>query len=270
MFEATTSNGYRLMDFDSNVYWDLSTRGAQVSFPCNPVDHSGWLSAPSCLASDSASAQTIKSNNGLVRVGFNSSGSFVLQYTLHGRKDTLWAAPLSLPSSATGVNYSSNQACLQHDAQLCVFERGPPERILWCVEKSSAPAGPYWAGIGNDCSFCAWPGSPTGPGQPHPPFEDAVWCTTKGPCPAHGDGSPISAGERASATGFPTDCSLASWQKLGFDRHSVVADPMIADPQGGDWRLLAGSPALKLGFAQLNVSAAGPRRSARRRHSLQG
>lgn len=255
MFEATTSNGYRHMDFDSNVYWDLS-RVAEVTFPCNPDAHADWLSAPSCLATDSSSRQSIMSHNGLVRVGFNSSGSFVLQFTLHGRTDTLWVAPLSLPPS--GVNYSSNQACLQHDAQLCVFERGPPEHILWCVEKNSAPAGPYWAGIGDDCSFCAWGGSPTGSG-PHPPFEDAVWCTTKGPCPAHDEDSPISGREKASAMGFPTDCSLASWQKMGFDRHSIVADPMIADPQGGDWRLLAGSPALKRGFAQLNISTAGPR-----------
>lgn len=55
--------------------------------------------------------------------------------------------------------------------------------------------------------------------------------------------------------GFPTDCSLASWQARGFDKDSVVADPMIAS----DWSLLPDSPALKLGFVQLDVEGAGPR-----------
>jgi hypothetical protein len=51
-----------------------------------------------------------------------------------------------------------------------------------------------------------------------------------------------------------------------MDRRSVVADPMIegggasGDGGGGEWwRLRAESPALRLGFRQLNVSHAGPR-----------
>ena len=173
-----------------------------------------------CLVADPA--QTVTSNSGQVSVGFNSSGSFVLRHRSQG---TLWAAPLSSPPSTPGFNYSANQACLQHDAQLCVFEKGPPEHILWCVEKKSQPAGPYWAGVGDDCSFCAWAGSPTGPGQPHPPFDEAVWCVARGPCPTDPSVPPPPAAAQvqvgAGAAGFPTDCSLQSWQARGFDKDSV-------------------------------------------------
>ena len=44
-----------------------------------------------------------------------------------------------------------------------------------------------------------------------------------------------------------------------MDALSVVADPMIVDAKNGNWQLNANSPALALGFIQLNVSAAGPR-----------
>lgn len=42
--------------------------------------------------------------------------------------------------------------------------------------------------------------------------------------------------------------SLAEWQALGFDRHSVFADPLFIDPKNGDYRVHSDSPALTLGF----------------------
>ena len=51
--------------------------------------------------------------------------------------------------------------------------------------------------------------------------------------------------------------NFKEWQKLGFDKHSVLADPMFVDPANGDYRVKAGSPALKLGFKNFDVSAAG-------------
>jgi len=51
--------------------------------------------------------------------------------------------------------------------------------------------------------------------------------------------------------------SLAEWQALGFDRHSVFADPLFVDPKNGDYRLQPESPALKLGFINFDAREAG-------------
>ena len=40
---------------------------------------------------------------------------------------------------------------------------------------------------------------------------------------------------------------LAEWRAMGFDTHSVIADPMFVDPANDDYRPRANSPALKLG-----------------------
>lgn len=167
--------------------------------------------------------------------------------------------------------------------------------VLWASDRSSYPTGPYFLGVSDDCSLCTWAGAPNGPGQPHPPLEKAVWCGSRGPCPSTGTNADATRGgsgvvaaaatavgttaaadrrrlargaasANAGSGGFPATCSLASWRSRGMDRRSVVADPMIegggasGDGGGGEWwRLRAGSPALQLGFRQLNVSQAGPR-----------
>ncbi len=51
--------------------------------------------------------------------------------------------------------------------------------------------------------------------------------------------------------------SLEEWRALGFDRHSVFADPLFVDPGHGDYRLRPESPALELGFEDLDISRAG-------------
>ncbi|MHB1355657.1 MAG: right-handed parallel beta-helix repeat-containing protein [Anaerolineae bacterium] len=53
--------------------------------------------------------------------------------------------------------------------------------------------------------------------------------------------------------------NLADWQALGFDRYSVVADPLLADPAHGDFTLAANSPALAIGFEPFDLSEVGPR-----------
>ena len=50
---------------------------------------------------------------------------------------------------------------------------------------------------------------------------------------------------------------------MGFDTHSVIADPMFVDPANDDYRLRANSPALKLGFQPIDLRKIGPRAKPR-------
>ena len=52
--------------------------------------------------------------------------------------------------------------------------------------------------------------------------------------------------------------TLADWQELGMDRHSLNVDPLFADPENGDFTLHDDSPALKLGFEPIDLSRVGP------------
>ena len=49
-----------------------------------------------------------------------------------------------------------------------------------------------------------------------------------------------------------------SWQSLGLDRHSKVADPGFVDPDHADFRLQSDSPAFALGFKPIPVDKIGP------------
>ena len=49
----------------------------------------------------------------------------------------------------------------------------------------------------------------------------------------------------------------AAWQKLGYDAHSVIADPRFVNPAKDDYRLRPDSPALKLGFKPLPLEKIG-------------
>lgn len=51
--------------------------------------------------------------------------------------------------------------------------------------------------------------------------------------------------------------TFEQWQARGFDRNSIVADPMFADPVKLDFRLKAGSPATKTGFRPFDYTRAG-------------
>lgn len=58
--------------------------------------------------------------------------------------------------------------------------------------------------------------------------------------------------------------SMAEWQALGFDRHSVVADPWFKDAANGDFTLAKDSPALAVGFVPFDLSDVGPRPKGQR------
>jgi hypothetical protein len=53
--------------------------------------------------------------------------------------------------------------------------------------------------------------------------------------------------------------SWTQWQALGYDRHSIIADPGFKDPANGDFRLPEDSPASKIGFKPFPLDNAGPR-----------
>ena len=52
---------------------------------------------------------------------------------------------------------------------------------------------------------------------------------------------------------------LEEWQELGFDSHSVIADPLFVAPEQDDYRLKPETPALKLGFQPIDVTKIGIR-----------
>ena len=49
-----------------------------------------------------------------------------------------------------------------------------------------------------------------------------------------------------------------SWQALGVDKHSIVADPLFVNAKKDDYRLNKNSPAFKLGFKPIPVEKIGP------------
>ena len=67
----------------------------------------------------------------------------------------------------------------------------------------------------------------------------------------------------------PVVDSYNGWQDLGFDTHSVIADPLFVDAENGNFSLKRESPALKLGFVPIDVSHIGPRRSSGRNNEEQ-
>ena len=62
--------------------------------------------------------------------------------------------------------------------------------------------------------------------------------------------------------------SLAQWKDMGYDAHSLVADPLFVDPAKDDYRLMPESPALKLGFQPIDATQIGPRSEDHQRATL--
>jgi hypothetical protein len=64
-------------------------------------------------------------------------------------------------------------------------------------------------------------------------------------------------GTEPTYPGLPGGETAARWRELGFDEHSVTADPQFADPAAGDYTLAPDSPALKLGFKPIDAARIG-------------
>jgi hypothetical protein len=67
-------------------------------------------------------------------------------------------------------------------------------------------------------------------------------------------GKPITALKKKFADEPGID--LAAWQKLGYDQHSIVADPQFRDPARADYTVGEDSPALRVGFRPFNLAEA--------------
>lgn len=59
--------------------------------------------------------------------------------------------------------------------------------------------------------------------------------------------------------------SFRQWQALGRDQHSIIANPKFKNLAKRDFTLGKNSPAFKLGFKAIDVSAVGPRPSSKRK-----
>ncbi len=57
--------------------------------------------------------------------------------------------------------------------------------------------------------------------------------------------------------GKPARLSLKQWQAMGYDKHSVCADPLFVDPDKRDYRVKPDSPALQLGFKNFDLQRVG-------------
>jgi len=76
----------------------------------------------------------------------------------------------------------------------------------------------------------------------------------------HGNGVHGKSGRENLTRAFTID----DWKKLGMDIHSIVADPQFRDVLKFDFRLGKKSPAIALGFKDIDMSDVGPRSPAQR------
>ncbi len=63
--------------------------------------------------------------------------------------------------------------------------------------------------------------------------------------------------ENPAASPMPVG-SFQKWRALGFDQHSIIADPRFVDPAAMDYSLQDDSPAYRLGFQRIPVERIGP------------
>jgi hypothetical protein len=63
---------------------------------------------------------------------------------------------------------------------------------------------------------------------------------------------------------LPDTEQWAAWREMGFDQHSIVADPLFVDAANDDYRLRPNSPAEQIGFEPIQMAEIGPYASSDR------
>jgi hypothetical protein len=66
-------------------------------------------------------------------------------------------------------------------------------------------------------------------------------------------------GKEFAVRGLEGVKTFEEWNGLGFDTHSIIADPLFTDPESDDYSLKPESPALKMGFKPIDLSGVGLR-----------
>jgi hypothetical protein len=85
----------------------------------------------------------------------------------------------------------------------------------------------------------------------HPILEEIDYNVFYHPSPGWGNRTTITRVPRGEMVEKYT---LTQWQAMGYDTNSVVADPMFVDLENENYQLKPDSPALKLGFQQIDMS----------------
>ncbi|MDQ2863628.1 MAG: PDZ domain-containing protein, partial [Bacteroidota bacterium] len=92
-------------------------------------------------------------------------------------------------------------------------------------------------------------------------FHLHVWLKNSGDVFAHNIVStpyaPISMdhwGKEIDSNFFLSKAALLKAQKLGVDKNSISGDPLFADARAGNYRVKAGSPAVKVGFKNFDMN----------------
>ena len=65
------------------------------------------------------------------------------------------------------------------------------------------------------------------------------------------------AGKELTYTGLPGEGTMAGWREMGYDEHSVIADPMFVDPANDNYALKPDSPSMELGFKPIDSNRIG-------------
>ena len=63
--------------------------------------------------------------------------------------------------------------------------------------------------------------------------------------------------QKANIT-FPDKYTIKQWMAEGKDPQNALADPMFVDPENYNFNLQLGSPAIALGFHQIDTTNVGP------------
>ena len=72
-------------------------------------------------------------------------------------------------------------------------------------------------------------------------------------------GGPVRLEDRRGVPASEKIPTLADWKALGYETHSVLADPQFVDAEHDNFRLKPASPAFKLGFCAIDMDSMGPR-----------